>query len=54
MFGNIRSIMPAPNERFGIRRSVRFADSSVEIWKFIARRNLSEPRFERQAAGDIK
>jgi hypothetical protein len=38
------------NERFGIRRGRCLADNSVEICKFTARRILSDPPPERQAA----
>jgi len=40
----------AYNERFGVSRGVCLADSVVVIWKFTARRTLSDPPPERQAA----
>jgi len=43
--------MSALNEQFGVRRGVCLATGLVGIWKFIARRTLSEPPPKRQVAG---
>ena len=43
--------MPAANERVWRQSGYLLADTLVVIWKFTARRNLSETPPERKAAG---